>query len=150
MRTLIPSLLLLAPLAGLAAAEVCDAPKDGAKAGCTACAEAPAFKAIAVADLKQAIADKKATLLDANGSESFLKGHLPGAIDFAANKDDLAKVLPSEKDALIVAYCGGPKCGAWKSAAAAAAKLGYTNVQHFAGGLSGWKEAGETLTVAAK
>lgn len=145
MRTLLPSLLLLAPLAGLCAADA-----DAPKAGCTACAECPMPKSVSVADLKQAIATKSVTLLDANGSESFAKGHLPSAIDFEANKADLAKVLPADKGALIVAYCGGPKCGAWKDAAAAAVKLGYTNVQHFAGGLAGWKEAGEQLTLAAK
>lgn len=149
MRTILIPTLLLSCFAGLQAADA-NAPAEAPKAGCTACAECPEFKAIALADLKQAIADKKVTLLDANGSESFLKGHLPGAVDFEASKADLAKVLPADKGALIVAYCGGPKCGAWKGAAAAAAKLGYTNVQHFAGGLSGWKEAGEQLTVAAK
>ncbi|MBN8524629.1 MAG: rhodanese-like domain-containing protein [Planctomycetes bacterium] len=149
MRTLLIPAIILSCFAGLQAADA-NAPAEAPKAGCAACADCPEFKAIALADLKQAIADKKVTLLDANGSESFAKGRLPGAIDFEASKADLAKVLPADKGALIVAYCGGPKCGAWKGAAAAAAKLGYTNVQHFAGGLSGWKEAGEQLTVAAK
>ena len=53
------------------------------------------------------------------------------------------------KDALIVAYCGGPSCGAYKKAIEAATKLGYTNIKHFSKGLSGWKEAGGTLETAA-
>ena len=48
-------------------------------------------------------------------------------------------MLPADKNALIVAYCGGPKCGAWKKAAKAAAALGYTNIKHFSGGISGWQ-----------
>jgi rhodanese-related sulfurtransferase len=52
-------------------------------------------------------------------------------------------VLPADKGALVVAYCGSPSCGAYAQAAAAAVKLGYTNVRHYPGGLSGWKEAGE-------
>lgn len=148
-KPLLSIMLLIAPAISLCAMEA--TPKAaGEKAGCSACEECPEFAAISIADLKAAIAAKKVTLLDANGTESFLAGRLPGAIDFDASKADLAKVLPADKASLIVAYCGGPKCGAWKSAAAAAAKLGYTNVQHFAGGLSGWKEAGEQLTVAAK
>jgi rhodanese-related sulfurtransferase len=140
MRTpLLTALLLISPIAMVACEE-----------GCTACEVKAEFKDITLADLKQAIADKKVTLLDANGTESFIKGRLPGAIDFTANKADLAKVLPADKASLIVAYCGGPKCGAWKGAATAAAALGYTNVQHFSGGISGWKDAGEQLTVAAK
>jgi len=100
---------------------------------------------ISIADLKAAIAAKSVTLLDVNGSESWQKGRVPGAIDFAANKDKLADLLPKEKDALIVAYCGGPKCMAYKQAAAAAVKLGYTNVKHLSAGISGWKKAGEPV-----
>jgi rhodanese-related sulfurtransferase len=94
--------------------------------------------------LKQAIAGKSVVLLDANGSESFKAGHIPGAIDFAANRDQLAGLLPADKNVLVVAYCGGEKCTAYKAAAAAAVKLGYTNVKHFSPGISGWKESGQT------
>ncbi len=93
--------------------------------------------------LKQAIADKAVVLLDANGSDSFKEGHIPGAIDFDANRDRLASLLPADKATLIVAYCGGEKCVAYKAAAAAAVNLGYTNVKHFAPGISGWKSSGE-------
>ena len=98
---------------------------------------------ISIDDLKAAIADKKVTLIDANGSDSWKEGHIPGAIDFEANKDKLTKVLPKEKDALIVAYCGGPSCMAYKAAAKAAKELGYTNVRHLSAGISGWNEAKE-------
>ena len=110
--------------------------------------EAVTYVDVTLADLKKAIADKKITLLDNNGTDSFTKGHLPGAIDYAANKDALDKALPSDKASPIVAYCGGPKCGAWKKAAEAATALGYTNVKHFTGGLSGWTDGGEKLVAA--
>jgi len=135
-RLLLSALFILTPAAGLIAADECST--------CTASTMAEVAD-ITAADLKTAISAKTVVLLDANGSESFAKGHLPGAIDFTANEKDLAKVLPADKGALIVAYCGSPKCGAWKSAASAAAKLGYTNVKHFSGGLKGWQEAGEKL-----
>ena len=113
-------------------------------------AAAPAKIAdISLADLKTAIAAGKVTLIDVNGSASYAAGHIPGSIDFAVNKDKLASVLPADKSALVVAYCGSPKCGAYKKAANAASKLGYTNVKHFSGGISGWKSAGEP-TEAAK
>lgn len=98
---------------------------------------------ITIKELKTAIADKKVTLLDANGTETYQKGHIPGAIDFSADSSKLASVLPKDKSALVVAYCGGPKCKAYQSAAKAAEKLGYTNVKHLTAGISGWKEAGE-------
>lgn len=135
-RFILPALLLLCGSAVGIQAAACDA---------TCAVAGPSFTDVAVADLKAGIAGKTVVLIDANGSESFAKGRLPGAIDFKANADDLAKILPADKGALIVAYCGGPKCGAWKGAAEAIAKLGYTNVKHFSGGLKGWQEAGEKL-----
>ena len=95
--------------------------------------------------LKAAIAKKDVTILNVNGSSTYQEGHIPGAIDFVANKTDLAAKLPADKGALVVAYCGSEHCSAYARAAEAAQKLGYTNVQHFKPGLAGWKEAGEPL-----
>ena len=103
---------------------------------------------ISLPELKQAIADKAVMLLDCNGSKSYASGHIPGAVDFKEADADLAKRLPKDKGALVVAYCGGPKCLAYKAGAEAATKLGYTNVKHFSGGISGWKEAGEKIEMA--
>ena len=108
----------------------------------------PAKKAntdISLADLKKAMADKAVVLIDCNGSESFAKGHIPGALNFEAIKTDLAKYLPEDKAALIVAYCGGLQCGAYKAGVKAAKLLGYKQVKHFSGGLAGWEDAGEKL-----
>jgi len=104
---------------------------------------------ISLADLKQAVADKTVVLLDCNGTKCYACGHIPGAIDFETAKADIAKVLPADKSALVVAYCGGPKCMAYKAGSEAATKLGYTNVKHFSGGISGWKDAGEKCEAAA-
>ena len=79
---------------------------------------------------------------DSNGTDSFKDGHIPTAIDFEAKASHLADNLPSDKHALIVAYCGSPECPAWKQAASAVAALGYTNVKHFVGGISGWEKSG--------
>ena len=87
------------------------------------------------------IKEKKVTILDVNGSESYAQAHIPGAIDFTAKKEHIASVLPSDKSALVVAYCGGPTCGAYAAAAKKASELGYTNVKHLSVGISGWQEA---------
>ena len=100
---------------------------------------------IKIDELKAAMTSKKVILLDANGTDSYKEGHIPGAIDFAANRDKLANALPKDKGALVVAYCGGPKCTAYKAAAKAAEKLGYTNVKHLAAGISGWRESGQKV-----
>jgi rhodanese-related sulfurtransferase len=108
-----------------------------------ATAYAGEVKDITIPELKATIADGKVTLIDANGTESWQKGHIAGAIDFKADQNKLASLLPKDKNALVVAYCGGPKCMAYKAAAAAAQKLGYTNVKHLPAGIKGWVAAGE-------
>ena len=59
-------------------------------------AQAADYPDIKIADLKVAITNKTVTLIDANGTESWKKGHIPGAIDFKANPDKVASVLPSD------------------------------------------------------
>jgi rhodanese-related sulfurtransferase len=101
------------------------------------------FQDITIKELKSEIAAKKVTLLDANGSESWESGHIPGALNFETTESKLASVLPKDKNSLIVAYCGNPKCTAYQAAAKAAKKLGYKNIKHLSAGISGWKDAGE-------
>jgi rhodanese-related sulfurtransferase len=97
---------------------------------------------ISHADLQAAIAKKAVTVLDVNGSESFAEGRIPGAIDFTASEKKLAALLPKDKSALVVAYCGNEHCSAYQAAASAAVALGYTNVRHYAPGIDGWKKSG--------
>jgi rhodanese-related sulfurtransferase len=107
------------------------------------------FADISVTDVKALAEAKSAVILDANGTDSYNKGHVPGALNFAAIKDNLAASLPADKGALIIAYCGNPKCGAYLQAAKAAEKLGYTNIKHMSAGIAGWNDAG-MKTEAAK
>ena len=108
-------------------------------------AQAGEFPDISIDELKTAITAKKATVIDVNGTDSFKAGHVPGAIDFRAQKAQLAKLLPGDKSALVVAYCGNEYCTAYLSAATAAQQLGYTNVKHYAPGIDGWKKSGAKL-----
>jgi len=101
------------------------------------------FPDISIPDLKSAMTSQKVVLLDANGTDSWQSGHIPGAIDFSAKQDKLTSVLPQDKNVLVVAYCGNPQCPAYRAAAAAAKKLGYKNIKHLVAGIQGWKSAGE-------
>ena len=114
-----------------------------ASAFVAASAFAGEFPDISITELKAAIEAKKVTVIDVNGTTGYSKGHVPTAIDFAANRAKLAAALPEDKNALIVAYCGGPSCKAYQAAANAAEKLGYKNVKHLSAGISGWLQAGE-------
>jgi rhodanese-related sulfurtransferase len=97
---------------------------------------------ISIKDLDAAIKSGKVVVIDVNGSKSFEKGRIPGAINFQTDGKKLADKLPSDKDTLVVAYCGGPRCKAYKRGASAAEKLGYKNVKHLSAGISGWVKAG--------
>ena len=108
-----------------------------------ASAYAGEFPDISIDDLKKAIEAKKVTIIDVNGAASYKKGHVPTAVDFTAVKGKLADALPKDKNALVVAYCGGPSCKAYQAAATAAEKLGYKNIKHMSAGISGWLQAGE-------
>src|SRR5580698_7956418 len=77
-----------------------------------ASAASPQIFDISQADLDAAISSKSATILHVNGSDSYASGHIPGAIDFEAHRQDIAKMLPADKGALIVAYCGDIHCTA--------------------------------------
>ncbi|MEY2409452.1 MAG: hypothetical protein QOF48_2122 [Verrucomicrobiota bacterium] len=103
------------------------------------------FQDISIKEVNSLTKSKKAVIIDVNGTESYNKGHIPGALNYDAIKDSLSAKLPSDKDALVVAYCGGPKCMAYQAAAKAATKLGYKNVKHMSAGITGWKEAGQKL-----
>ena len=111
--------------------------------------QAAEYPTITISEVKTALAEPaKIVLLDANGTESWQQGHIPGAIDFSANKGDLASVLPKDKDVLIVAYCANPQCPAYRNAANAAKKLVYKNIKHLTAGIMGWRDAGEKMEAA--
>ena len=99
------------------------------------------FADISPSDVLTAANAKSAVIIDANGPDSYKAGHVPGALSFATIKGDLAASLPADKNTLIIAYCGNPKCGAYLQAAKAASKLGYTNIKHMSAGIAGWNEA---------
>ena len=107
------------------------------------------FPDISVTDVNAAVGSKSAVIIDVNGTESYNAGHVPGALNYDTIENNLAANLPRDKNALIIAYCRNPQCGAYARAATAAKKLGYTNIKHMTAGIMGWKEAG-MKTEAAK
>lgn len=107
------------------------------------------YEDISITDLKKAIDKGEVILLDVNGSKSYEKAHVPGAIDFRANSAKIAELLGADKGKLVVAYCGGPSCQAYKAGASAAEAAGFTNVKHLSAGISGWLAANQP-TEAAK
>lgn len=97
------------------------------------------YPEITKAELQKMIDEKTAVILDVNSKASFDKQRIPGALHFESQKN-IADVLPKNKDAQIVAYCGGTMCTAWKKAAVVACKLNYKNIKHFKPGITGWMQ----------
>ena len=108
--------------------------------------QAGEYPDISIGDLEKAIKAGKVVVIDVNGKNSQTKrGVIPTAVAFS-NEKALAKQLSkSKKDTLVVAYCGGPTCNAYKRGASAAADLGFKNVKHLSAGISGWIKAGKKL-----
>ena len=105
-------------------------------------------------ELKEWIDDgKKMLIVDTMPLEaSYVKQHLPGAVQFEFPIEEVAELdadtqmayrelLGTNKDMLVVVYCGFTKCGRSHNGAVWAKKLGYTNVFRYPGGIKAWAQA---------
>ena len=108
--------------------------------------QAGEYPDISIGDLEKAIKAGKVVVIDVNGAKSFTKrGHIPGAVSFTGATALAKQLSKAKKDTLVVAYCGGPTCSAYKRGASVAAELGFKNVKHLSAGISGWIKAGKKL-----
>lgn len=84
------------------------------------------------------------TLVDVRENEEWRTAHIPNAVHLprAFLEMQAESVLP-DKEAPVVLYCGGGNRSAL--AASTLKQLGYSNVSHMSGGISGWRQAGLDL-----
>ena len=112
------------------------------------------YKAIVAADVVKGIVDGKTIglVIDARPKvKKYDKGHIPGALSMPTSQFDKMKgLLPADKKALIVFYCGGLKCALSHKNAFKSEALGYSNVKVYAKGYPDWKKAYGTGPKAAK
>lgn len=79
-------------------------------------------------------------ILDNRKEEDYAAGHIEGAIrliDTDVTAESLAKHVKT-KDAPVLFYCNGVKCGRAAKAAEKAVKLGYSKVYYYALGMDEW------------
>jgi rhodanese-related sulfurtransferase len=113
------------------------------------------YKLISLKELKAKLDAKEDILVvDTMPYEaSYKKQHIPTAVQFEfpipemksmdyGTEKQYRDLLVTDKDKMIVVYCGFVKCGRSHNGAMCAVKLGYTNVYRCLGGIRGWKEAG--------
>ena len=148
--TVISLILCLALVLGYATTTLA---KDAAKA------DAPAdWKFHTIVDVDYVMAQVKVPMpedvmiIDARPKRvKYDKGHIPMAVSIPDSQfDKMTDLLPADKNALLIFYCGGLKCKLSHKSAAKAEKLGYTNVKVFAEGFPRYmKVAGNYPGVSA-
>lgn len=82
-------------------------------------------------------------VIDARSPEEYQEVHIKGAINIpwpVLEKNSTLLNMP--KDAKLVFYCNGFKCGKSPKAARLAASLGYTNLHVLSEGMPAWEEKG--------
>ncbi|WP_041415808.1 rhodanese-like domain-containing protein [Shewanella halifaxensis] len=92
---------------------------------------------ISMMEAESLIGKEGVYFFDVNTLELWAEGYIPGAIYF--NVKDWKKLLPANKDALMVFYCANRLCNASEVAAHHTMKMGYTNVRQMPDGIYGWR-----------
>lgn len=118
----------------------------------TSLVKAPPFKlseidTVSLSQFQEIVDRKDAIILDARAAPFYQQGHVPGALnlsrdDFAADYRRLKSRLDAALDKQIVVYCSGGDCHDSRMVASALLSLGFSRVQVFTEGWSGWRQAG--------
>ena len=86
-------------------------------------------------------------LLDVRGTESYVRGHVPGAIHLPHGKIVEGRMRDWTQETLFVVYCAGPHCNGATRAAIRLARLGRP-AKLMIGGITGWIDEGFALESA--
>lgn len=109
---------------------------------------------IKTADIEKLVAQGpekgKYFLFDSRPLPRFQEGFIPTAVNlpFPAFDKLAAKLLPQDKNALVIFYCAGPTCNMSPGSAAKAQKLGYTNLKVYKDGMPAWLEKNSGIITA--
>jgi len=105
-------------------------------------------------DLKVALeAGERVVVIDARSPESYVRGHIPGAVNIPHRTMSADTTAHLDKNALVVTYCDGIGCNGSTKGALHMLRLGF-RVKELIGGLDWWRRdghpihEGETPTVA--
>lgn len=97
----------------------------------------PSYQQISQQEAKEMMDSQEVILLDVREQEEYDQGHIPGAVLLPVgtiSEETAGAVIPEKEDTVLV-YCRSGNRS--KTAAAALAQLGYTNVYEF-GGINTW------------
>jgi rhodanese-related sulfurtransferase len=113
---------------------------------------------ISTEELKQVLADKSATVLDARPSLEFAMSHIPGALKVSAKPGvamsvyvsdvaEISRLVDGKKDAPLVLYCNGPFCGKSKRLGDELLAAGFTDVRRYQLGIPVWRALGGVAVI---
>jgi rhodanese-related sulfurtransferase len=87
-----------------------------------------------------------AVFVDTRSAAYFKRGHIPDAVNVPINrvKQNLS-ILPTDKEALLITYCGSIECPNAYQLMNIFFAHGYRNVKFFPRGLRGWQALGYPL-----
>jgi len=112
---------------------------------------------ISTAQLKAALTNTSAIILDARPYDEYAVSHIPGARAVPAKADttpalyvgDAAEVVKSipDKTQPLILYCNGLFCGRSERLADDLTKLGFQNVRRYQLGTPGWRALGGVMQV---
>ena len=87
-------------------------------------------------------------LVNVLGSEQYQQQHIPGSINIPHERmEEFERHFDREKKILV--YCASPDCSASQEAAQTLARSGFQHVYDYEGGMSDWREAGNSVEGAA-
>jgi rhodanese-related sulfurtransferase len=94
-------------------------------------------------DVYQDITNKVSgiVVVDARNTETYTRGHVPGAINLPHRTIDFSTTASLPRDKVFVTYCEGVFCNASTKAAAKLAALGF-KVKEMLDGMEGWRKEG--------
>jgi rhodanese-related sulfurtransferase len=108
---------------------------------------------ISTEELRRAIEEKSATVLDVRPPLQFAISHIPGSINVAqkpgtskalyiSDAAEIERVVRGKKSTPIVVYCNGPFCGKSKRVSEDLLAAGFTNVRRYQLGIPVWRALG--------
>ena len=106
-------------------------------AGCSTGSNGGSYQQISQEEAKKMMDTQEVIVLDVREQDEYDSGHIPGAVLLPVgtiNEETASAVIP-EKDDTILVYCRSGNRS--KTASAALAELGYTNIYEL-GGINTW------------
>ncbi len=110
--------------------------------------EKVSYKVLSSEDLK-ALTEQNTpglVVVDARSVEEYQEVHIKNAVSIPLSKlEKDSSLLPTSKDAKLVFYCNGIKCGKSGKSAKIALENGYRDVSVYADGMPVWEEKGYSI-----